>query len=182
MHGTAPVLALALALTVAGCHDDHDKAHAHAPGATSAAARAHDHGTTPAAAHAHDHGAAAPAKLTLDDAGRKWPTDEPLRAGMRSIRDDLQAAVVPIHAKTYTPGDYEALAARIEGSIGAIVSKCKLPPAVDAQFHVVLAELVAGADVMKKDGDRMAGAAKAIGALRSYAEFFDHPGWEPVKH
>jgi hypothetical protein len=170
MHGKALVVALALTLGAAGCHDDHDKAHAHAPGATSAAA------------HAHDHGEAAAVKLALDEGGRKWPTDEPLRAGMKSIRDDLQAAVVPIHAKTYTPDDYKALAARIESTIGTVVSKCKLPPRVDAQFHVVLAELVAGADVMKKDGDRMAGAAKAIGALRSYAEFFDHPGWEPVKH
>ena len=35
---------------------------------------------------------------------------------------------------------------------------------------------------MKKDGDRMAGAVKVIGALEAYAKHFDHSDWKPLVH
>ena len=142
-------------------------------------------GRQPAGAQAHDHGHAdhgnAGSKLTLNK-GQKWQTDATLRAGMTSIRDEMQAAVGPIHAKQYSPDDYKALAARIEAQLGTILSKCKLPPEVDAQIHLVLAELFAGTDLMKKEGNRMEGAVKIIKGLGAYASHFEHPNWQPIKH
>ncbi|MBI2394818.1 MAG: hypothetical protein HYV09_34935 [Deltaproteobacteria bacterium] len=168
-----PVVALALA----GCHEakGHDHGESAAPAAKAGeppAVRAHEHG--------HDHGGA-PATLKLDD-GKKWHTDDSLRAGMTAIRNDVQAALDPIHEGKYTPEDYEALGEKIDAHVQTIMSKCKLPPAVDAQIHVVLSEIFAGTSMMKKDGNRMGGAVKIIKALGSYADTFEHPGWQPIKH
>jgi hypothetical protein len=143
-------------------------------------------GARPAGAQGHEHGhgghdGKATARLTLND-GKKWQTDATLRAGMTAIRDQLQAALDPIHAKTYSPDDYKALAGRIEKEVANIMAKCKLPADVDAQIHLVLAELFAGADLMKKDGNRMAGAVRILQGLDSYGKYFEHADWQPIKH
>ena len=46
---------------------------------------------------AHDHSAAMPHKLTLNQ-GRKWATDEPLRAGMGRIRGLVEPQLSAAHA------------------------------------------------------------------------------------
>jgi len=128
--------------------------------------------------HAHGHGAA-PAKLQLDQ-GRKWATDAPLRRGMEAIRDAVHGAPAPLHKATARPEAYAELGKRIETQVGRIVQECKLPPEADAQLHIVVAELVAGADAMKGAKVARAGRAglvKVDGALNSYAKYFDHPGW-----
>lgn len=145
--------------------------------ASLALAGCHEHGHS----HSHADPDKAAASLTLDN-GKKWQTDAPLRTGMTSIRDQLQAAVKPIHAKTYSADDYKNLAAGIDKEVGNIVANCKLPREVDDQFHLVLVQLTAGTDLMKKDGDRMAGAVKVIQGLESYGKFFDHPDWKPLEH
>lgn len=146
-------------------------------------ARAEDHAHEKAERHEHGHGEAGKGgpKLVLDH-GKKWQTSEPLRTGMTAIRDDLQAALDPIHAKTYSPDDYKALAGRIEAQASKIISTCKLPAEVDAQYHLVLAQLFAGTEQMKKDGDRMGGAVKLVKALEDYGDHFEHQGWKPIQH
>ncbi len=152
-------LVLTLALGLAGCHEAGEKDHGHAHGDPDKAAQS----------------------LTLND-GKKWQTDAPLRAGMTAIRNELQTAVKPIHAKTYSPDDYKGLAGKIEKEIGTLVQECKLPKEVDDQLHLVLAQITAGTELMKKDGDRMAGAVKVIQGLESYAKYFEHPDWKPIEH
>lgn len=166
-----PVVALAFV----GCDHKHSHGEGSAAAATATgqpAAKGHDHG--------HDHGAA-PVALKLDN-GKKWQTDDNLKAGMTAIRNDLQAALDPIHAETYTPADYKALGEKIDGHVQGIMSKCKLAPEVDAQIHVVLSDIFAGTSIMKKDGDRISGAVKIIKALGAYGDHFEHPGWVPIKH
>lgn len=162
---SALVAILATAVGLAGCHE-HDSGK-----------KGHEHGHD----HAHVDPDKAAAALTLDN-GKKWQTDATLRSGMTAIRDHLQAGVKPIHAKTYSPDDYKALAEKIEKEIGLIVASCKLPANADGQLHLVLAQITAGTEVMKKDGERIAGAAKVIQGLESYAKFFDHPEWKPIEH
>jgi len=112
-----------------------------------------------AAEDAHSHGhAAEEAKLVLDH-GKKWPTDAPLRQGMENIR-----AVVAKGAKD------EALAKAVETEVAGIVQNCKLEPEADEQLHIVIAELMAGAEA--KDAERVAKA------LNAYGEHFDHAGWK----
>lgn len=133
--------------------------------------------------HSHEHvdPDKAAASLTLDD-GKKWGTDESLRAGMAAIRDRMQAAIAPIHAGSFAPADYAALAAAIDKEIGNIMANCKLPRDADDQLHLVLTQLGAGTAAMKRDGDRMAGAVKVIDGLGSYEEFFDDPSYKPIEH
>jgi len=135
------------------------------------------------AQHAHDHdpSAAAVAQLVLDDS-RKWPTDAPLRTGMSVIREAFEADHPAIHAGTESDGQYAALAARIQSQVDSIVANCRLPPAADAQLHLVIADLLAGASLMRGEDPartRHDGAARVHGALRAYAEYFDDPGVTP---
>ena len=129
--------------------------------------------------HSHGHDAA-PAKLQLDQ-GKKWATDDPLRKGMTSIREAVHGAPAPLHKATAKPEAYAELGNRVEAQVGVIVKECKLPAAADAQLHIVVADLVAGADAMKGAKTAKAGQAgliKVDGALKNYGRYFDHPGWK----
>lgn len=146
-----------------------------------AAAFAIGAGAPALAADAHQHGAAEPAKLTLDH-GKKWATDEPLRKNMGEIRTALAAKATGIHKGTLTAADYQALGTLVEARVAAIVAECKLAPAADANLHVIVADLVAGADAMqgKSKTTPSAGAVQAVRAVNQYGRYFDHPGWKPL--
>lgn len=135
--------------------------------------------------HDHDHGhGGAKAKLTLDH-GKKWATDAPLRQGMTQIRDQVNAAVPAIHSGKMSNAQYDALAKKVNDEVAGIVAACKLPAEADAQLHIVIADLMEGAETMagkEKKAKRMDGAVKIIATLDRYAAHFDHPGWKPVKH
>lgn len=136
-----------------------------------------------AAAESHDHQhEAAPEKLQLNQ-GRKWATDAPLRQAMAAIRADLAGKLQAIHKGSLAKADYVALGKSIEGQVGIIVSQCKLEPKADAMLHIVIADLVAAADVMqgKAAGQPAAAAHRAALALNSYGRYFAHPGWQPLK-
>ncbi len=128
--------------------------------AVTAGAAAHDHD--------HDHGGGAPAELALDN-GKKWPTDAALRQGMARIR----AAVA--QGAPLAPAQ---VAAQVNGQIAYLVNNCKLDQKTDAMFHLVLADLIAGADILdKRPAAREEGMARINKALRDYAGHFEHPGW-----
>lgn len=147
-------------------------------GFQEARAQGHDHGDH--SKHGSGTGRATD-QLKLNN-GKKWQTDAQLQRGMSTIRDELQKALGPIHAGTYTPEDYKALSGRIEGQITDVIAHCKLPTDVDTQIHLVLADIFAGTDVMKKDGPRINGAVKVIQALKTYETYFEHPNWKPIEH
>lgn len=162
---------------------DQEQASSQKPSPANEPAQAHE----AAHAHGHDHDHEhvdpdqAAAKLVLDN-GKKWQTDDSLRAGMTAIRDRLQSAVVPIHADTFSADDYKGLAADIDKEIGNIAANCKLPKDADDQLHLVLAQIIAGTEAMKKGSDGMAGAVKVIRGLGSYEKFFEHPEWKGIEH
>jgi len=108
-------------------------------------------------AHSHDH-AAGEAKLVLNQ-GKKWETDAPLRQGMENIRSALAKGM-----------QSDALAEKVEAEVAGIVQNCKLEPAADEQLHIVIADLLAGAET----GD----AGRVKQALNAYGEHFDHAGWK----
>jgi hypothetical protein len=132
-------------------------------------------------AHEHDSTGAAVAQLVLDD-GRKWPTDASLRAGMSAIHEAFEADHPAIHGGTESDAQYAALAARIQSQVDTIVANCKLPPAADAQLHLVIADLLSGASLMRGEDpgrSRHDGAARVHGALRAYAKYFEDPDLKP---
>lgn len=133
--------------------------------------------------HAHGHEAGA-ATLQLDH-GKKWATDTPLRRGMDAIRAAVIGAPAPLHQGKAKPGAYAEVGRKVEAEVGKIVAECKLPPAADAQLHLLVAELIAGADAMKaaKTGaEGRDGLVKVAGTLTTYGKYFDHPGWKGAKH
>lgn len=133
------------------------------------------------AADSHQHAAGEPAKLVLDH-GKKWPTDEPLRKGMTVIREALAAKHDAIHKGKLASAEYKALGGTVETQVATIVAQCKLEPAADANLHLIIAELLAGADAMqgKSKTTPAAGAAQVVRAVNQYGQYFNHPGWKPL--
>lgn len=132
----------------------------------------------------HDHSAPEPHKLTLDQ-GRKWATDEPLRAGMDRIRDLAEVQLGAAHAGKLTTAQYGQLAAQVEIEVGGIVANCKLEPKADAMLHLVIADLVAGTDTMAGKNPELrpaVGLVKVAQAVNQYGSHFDHPGFKPIRN
>jgi len=138
-----------------------------------------------AAAAPHDHGHGdAPAALVLDQ-GRKWGTDQPLRQAMGRIRQVMDKSVHAIHENRLGAAGYRSLARTIDGQVKYMISHCRLAPAADAQLHLIIAEMLAGAEAMSAQGPlaaRRDGAVRVIGALANYGDYFEHPGWLPLAH
>lgn len=138
-----------------------------------------------APSHQHDsHEHAGPAKLQLDN-GKKWQTDAPLRQSMANIRQSIDASLHDIHEGRLSAAGYGKLARSVEREVAAIVSTCKLEPKADAQLHLIVAELLEGAEQMDgkvKTAKRIDGAAKVIGALGKYADYFADPQFKAIAH
>jgi hypothetical protein len=135
-----------------------------------------------AANNAHEHGHEAHGATLQLNAGKKWETDAPLRKAMGEIRQSMASSLHAIHENKFSAQAYGGLAKKVEGAVGAIVANCKLPPAADAQLHIVVADLLAGAEQMAGKAKRMDGAVKVIGALDNYCKYFDDPGFQPIAH
>jgi len=127
--------------------------------------------------HAHEHGSAA-ATLRLND-GKPWPTDAPLRQAMGEINRALAKALPAIHRQQFGDGDYQALAATVQARVAYMVDHCKLDAQADAMLHLVIADLIAGAEIMdgKTASPRHDGAVRVRAALQAYGKYFRHPGW-----
>ncbi|MEP7183496.1 MAG: hypothetical protein ABI886_15055 [Betaproteobacteria bacterium] len=139
-------------------------------------------GAPAVAADPHQHAAGEPTKLALDH-GKKWATDAPLRKAMTEIRTALAAKQDGIHKGTLAPADYKALGVTVEAQVATIVAECKLEPAADANLHLIVAELIAGADAMQgKSATKPAtGAVQTVQAVNRYGQYFDHPVWKTLR-
>lgn len=133
-------------------------------------------------AHHHSHGSSEPTKLQLN-AGKKWATDEPLRQAMSDINQAMAKALPAIHKNQFGNGDYQALATTVSQKVAYAVEHCKLEPKADAMLHLVIADLMAGAESMegKTSNSRHDGAVQVLEALKSYGKYFQHTGWKATK-
>lgn len=122
--------------------------------------------------HGHSHGAGAGLQL---NAGQKWQTDQPLREGMERIRGLVIAA-----SPAGSASDMEALANGIQQQVDYLIANCKLPPAADETLHVMIADLLDGADLVTKKNDPPGGIAIMRKALETYPKYFDHAGWSAL--
>lgn len=147
-----------------------------ASGSHAAGTHGHEHEA------AHEHGAAVTLQL---NAGKKWETDQALRQSMAQIRRAVDASLPKIHDNQLPAAGYGALAAKVEGEVGNIVKNCKLEPQADAQLHLIVADLLAGAEQMAgkvKHTKRQDGAVKVVTALINYGKYFDDPQFTAPKH
>ncbi len=137
------------------------------------------HAQTPATEHNHDQHANA--SLTLDN-GKKWQSDAPLRQGMQSINDAVMKNVDAFHHDKLTKTDADKLAKHINEQVTFMVTNCKLEPKADATLHVIIGELLSGAEVLTKDPLTMQGMLTLVKALMQYPEYFEHKDWKAIKH
>lgn len=130
--------------------------------------------------HHHSHAEQKTEQPTLNN-GKKWATDDNLRQSMGKIRDALAAELPAIHSGKTTAEQYKVLARKINDQIAFIVKNCKLDQKTDAMLHIVLADVIAGAEGMTaKGGKARNGAEKIARALDNYGAYFDHPGWHGI--
>ncbi len=127
-------------------------------------------------AHQHQHGADdSTAQLTLNN-GKKWATDEPLRLGMGRIKAlvDPMGAVTP--EQSVDPAQAKAIAKGVEGQVAFLVSNCKLEPKADAVLHVLIADMLQGAEALSKPAPTGRGLVLIRHALERYPEYFEPAG------
>lgn len=137
-----------------------------------------------AAADHHHHAESSPAAHTLHlNAGRKWATDAPLRQSMDDINQAMRSAIPLIHQGHFSDADYAALATTLNQKVAHAIEHCKLDPKADAMLHLVIAELLAGAEIMegKTPAPRHDGAVRVKHALADYAKHFQHPNWKALR-
>ena len=99
---------------------------------------------------------------------------------MAAIRKAFDADHPAIHEGRESDAQYAALAGRIEHEVNSIVANCKLPPAADAQLHLVVGDLLQGVALMRGSDpqkSRHDGAARIHGALAAYGKYFDDSSW-----
>ncbi len=134
------------------------------------------------AAHRHGDAAAATA-LVLDPQGRKWATDAPLRQGMQRIQALVAALARTDAAHALAPEQAAALAAGVREQVDEMVRNCKLEPQADAVLHVLIADLLSGADALSRPDAAAEGLMRIQRALEHYPRYFEHPGWQtPAGH
>ena len=135
------------------------------------------------AVHDHDHGDV-PFELQLND-GEKWAIDAPLAKAMGDISLVMRGSIDAIHEDQLPATEYVPLARQINDSVAYMVANCELPPEADAQLHMVIAQLVTGADKMagnNVDATPRGGAVQVLGALEAYERYFDDPDFVAVLH
>ena len=147
-------------------------AFAFAASAGAYAAESSDH-------HHHGGGGADVEKLELD-AGKKWATDAPLRQAMGDINQAMTEAAPLIRTDQFDAAAYQALAATAKQKVAYAVEYCKLEPKADAMLHLLLADLMTGAETMEGNTDhtRREGALEVPQALDAYGRYFQHAGWQ----
>jgi len=128
--------------------------------------------------HSHEHdGGTVQEGLHLND-GKKWQGDRFMITGMDAIYTAISERKKEIHNNSFVQSGYEELAQEINDQITLMAQNCDLPPAVDEQFHMILGDVVSGAEMMQAGKTSRQGAVTVIRALNSYGKYFDHPGWQ----
>ncbi len=122
--------------------------------------------------HGHDNPAGT-AGLKLN-AGTKWPIDAPLREGMQRIHSLIEATTSDA---TLMPEQATATSNGVRQQVDYLMANCKLSAEADAVLHVLIAELLAGADALAKPESSAHGLDQIRQALAQYPRYFDHPGW-----
>lgn len=157
-----------------------------AQAATTAQTTGHAHVDTPVAdaqgpSHSHGHGKTPELRL---DHGRKWASDEALRAGMSRIGLAVNRNLAAVHSGRMSPAQYDELGREIDAQVANIVQHCKLEPAADEVLHAILATMMGGNETLQgrnPGAKRSAGVVQVVEALGQYGDHFEHPGFVAPK-
>lgn len=153
----AGILGIASAAVVGLALQSRDRGEAH---------RAHDRPDKPA--------------LTLND-GKKWETDATLRRGMARIA----ALVAPLAAKRegerLDPIEAARVADGVRDEVNILVSNCRLEPKADAALHVLIGDMLAGADILSQPEPSIEGVRMISEALDFYPRYFEDADLAPAE-
>ncbi len=121
----------------------------------------------------HSHGDSSNVSEVKPD--KKFIADEALKERMNSILSEMQklnktGSASEKNKKVVTTGG------RVESVVQDIFKSCKLAPDADAAVHPILAEILEGANLLKK-GDEKNGHERIHKALLKYGDNFEHSGW-----
>lgn len=102
---------------------------------------------------------------------------------MNDINQAMAKALPLIHKNQFGDEAYRALAATVNRKVAFAVENCRLEPKADAMLHLVIADLMAGAETMqgKTATARHDGAVRVLQALKAYGQYFQHPGWKTAR-
>lgn len=111
----------------------------------------------------------------------KWETDAVLQHDMDAIRHAMTARQTDIRDNRLSSSDYQQLAAVVDKNLADIAKNSKLSKEANAAFHnIVLPDLTQTTELMRaspKPAMQRVGALGVLQSLRTYGEFFIHPGW-----
>lgn len=115
---------------------------------------------------------AGPPATQEDAAAARYPTDAPLREGIRNIRAAVEG-LGEYEAGRTGPTEAVRLAGEIEENVRFIIGRCKLPPEADAALHAIIVPLMQNAGTLKNDPTRRDAITAMRAALREYERQFD---------
>lgn len=132
-----------------------------------------------AAGHQGDHGAGG-SETQQSEVGKRWATDAPLRRAMGTINQSVRQVLPAIHDDRLPSEQYGQLAESIRVQVAYMIDNCKLSAEADAQLHLIIRRLLAGADTMAGTTAQRDGALTVVDALGDYARYFIDDGFTPV--
>jgi len=134
-------------------------------------------GTVQAVEHSHSqHAHGEQVSISAPD-GQRWATDPSLREGMSRIQDAVQQALPSAPQAPLGAAEAAQLRDTSNDAIAYMVDNCELPAEADAALHLLLAELIEGANALSQAERREAGLEHIVTALQHYAATFDEPLW-----
>ena len=127
----------------------------------------------------HSHNEQAMPVLKLDQ-GKKWSIDKPLRQGMESINAAVKNSLGAFHSDSLTTQEAVKLSKHINDQVSFLISNCKLTPQADETLHVLIGDLLSGADKLSKEPLSSQGLPVIVEALHLYPRYFEHSEWKGV--
>ncbi|MBK9039464.1 MAG: hypothetical protein IPL83_09925 [Bdellovibrionales bacterium] len=106
--------------------------------------------------------------------GKKWPVDQTMKENMAAIHQQFKSLKALSKSKKATDNDSKELSDLISTSAQNIINNCKMENAQDETFHVILSDLFAVADSLKKTKEIEPALSKLAQTFKTYTKYFEH--------
>lgn len=120
------------------------------------------------------------AALTLNDV-KKWATDATLRRGMARIAALVAPLAAKMEGERLDPIEAARLADGVRDEVNILISNCRLEPKADAALHVLIANMLAGADILSQPEPSIEGVRMISDVLDLYPRYFEDADPAPAE-
>lgn len=113
--------------------------------------------------------------LTLNN-GKKWEVDQVMKENMEAIHTEYEKTHALHKKKKAAAADYETLSTTITQSAEKIAANCKMEKKMDDTFHVLLGDMMSGAEELKDQAksNKTKAMEKIHHSLHNYKKYFNH--------